>query len=64
MKRKELIKYIERFGCVFYREGRKHTVYLNPKNRQTSTIPRHTDVDEYLTIKICKDLGVPRIDSQ
>ncbi len=64
MKRKDIIRYIERCGCVFFREGKKHTVYLNPQNKQISTIPRHNDVDDYLANKICKDLGIPKIKSK
>jgi len=34
MKRADLIRHIESHGCVFVREGAKHTVYRNPANGQ------------------------------
>jgi mRNA interferase HicA len=58
VKRRYLIQLLEQQGCKFLREGKRHTVYLNPVNKQTSTIPRHTEVDEFLAKKICRDLGI------
>ncbi|VUT26989.1 MAG: YcfA-like protein [Candidatus Methanolliviera sp. GoM_asphalt] len=58
MKRRELIRHLEEHGCTFLREGRKHTVYYNPSNRKTSTIPRHTEIVDFLAKKICKDLEI------
>jgi len=59
MKRRELIRHLEYHGCVLFREGGKHTVYFNPTNRKTSTVPRHSEVIDRLAAKICKDLNVP-----
>jgi predicted RNA binding protein YcfA (HicA-like mRNA interferase family) len=59
MKRKDLIRYLESLGCEFLREGGKHTVYVNRKTKKVTTIPRHREIDEYLSKKICKDLGIP-----
>lgn len=60
MKRKNLIRHIEKYGCEFLREGGNHTVYVNRKEKKVSTIPRHREIDEYLSKKICKDLGIPK----
>ncbi|WP_322744718.1 type II toxin-antitoxin system HicA family toxin [[Phormidium] sp. LEGE 05292] len=60
MKRRELIQYLELNGCLFLREGKKHTVYYNPLNRKTSVIPRHTEIVDVLARKICKDLEIPQ----
>jgi predicted RNA binding protein YcfA (HicA-like mRNA interferase family) len=59
MKRKALIRHLEHHGCEFFREGKKHTVYVNRKARTSSTVPRHTEVKDFLARKICRDLGVP-----
>ena len=61
MKRIDLVKHIIIHGCVFVREGAKHSVFFNPKTRQTSTVPRHSEVDKFLARKICRDLGVEEI---
>ncbi|MBF0557122.1 MAG: type II toxin-antitoxin system HicA family toxin [Nitrospirae bacterium] len=58
MKRRDLIRYIERNRCELLREGSNHSVYLNVVEKKLSTIPRHREIDENLVRKICKDLGI------
>ena len=58
MNRADLIRHLEASGCVFVREGGKHTVYRNPANGRHSTVPRHREIKEGLVRKICRDLGV------
>jgi predicted RNA binding protein YcfA (HicA-like mRNA interferase family) len=60
MKRRDLIWHLEKNGCEFLREGSNHTVYVNRGEKKISTIPRHSNIDEYLSKKICKDLGIPK----
>jgi predicted RNA binding protein YcfA (HicA-like mRNA interferase family) len=59
LKRRDLIKYLRKNGCEFLREGSRHTVYVNRLKKKTSTIPRHNEVDDFLVLKICKDLEIP-----
>ncbi len=61
MKRNQLIKYLKKNGCDLFREGKKHTVYINPTENRVSTIPRHTEIDNNLAKKICKDLNIEKI---
>ncbi len=61
MKRREFIRYLERNGCHFLREGSRHSVYYNPETNKTSTIPRHNEIVDQLAKKICKDLGIKSI---
>jgi len=61
MKRRHLLKHLKIHGCVFLREGRNHTVYHNLTNDKISTIPRHAEIDDALSKKICKDLGITKI---
>jgi len=61
MKRKDLIKYLLKNGCVFIREGANHSVFFNPLLNRTSTIPRHSEINNFLAKKICKDLGITTI---
>jgi mRNA interferase HicA len=60
LKRKDVIRYLEKNGCDFLREGANHTVYVNRREKKVTTIPRHKEIDEYLVTKICKDLGIPK----
>jgi predicted RNA binding protein YcfA (HicA-like mRNA interferase family) len=59
MKRKDLIRHLKSHGCRLLREGGKHSIYVNPANNQTSTVPRHREIDDFLTRKICRDLSIP-----
>ncbi len=59
MKRVDLIRYLEKHGCVFHREGSNHTVYRRVGTVDVSVIPRHREVKEVIVRKICKQLGVP-----
>ena len=58
MRRVNFEKYLRRHSCVLYREGGKHSVFLNTKNNKTSSIPRHREIDDFLVRKICRDLGI------
>ena len=59
MKRQELIRHVESHGCLLLREGGKHSIFFNPANNQTTAIPRHREIDDFLARKICRDLGIP-----
>lgn len=58
MKRKDLIRYLNKNECFLVREGANHSVFCNKINKQISTIPRHNEINNFLAKKICKDLGV------
>jgi len=60
MKRRALIRHIEKSGCNLLREGRKHSMYINRVARKVTTVPRHNEIDDNLAWKICKDLGVEK----
>ncbi|MDT3778339.1 type II toxin-antitoxin system HicA family toxin [Nitrospira sp. MA-1] len=59
MKRTDLLRYLRAQGCEFLREGGRHSWWHNPNLNKRSAIPRHTEINENLARKICKDLGVP-----
>ncbi|MGD0075275.1 MAG: type II toxin-antitoxin system HicA family toxin [Candidatus Binataceae bacterium] len=59
MKRRDLLRHLEKHGCSLFREGKNHTVYMNRGARKTSTVPRHREVNEFLARKICRDLEIP-----
>ena len=58
MKRKDLIKHLLKNGCIFLREGARHSVFFNPLLKKSSTVPRHKEIDNFLAKKICRDLGI------
>ena len=48
MKRRDLIRELEKMGCVLIRHGRRHDWYQNPKTRVPQPVPRHREIKEYL----------------
>jgi len=58
MKKRKFERYLAKQACAFLRYGKGHDVWYNTKNFKTSTIPRDSEIDEWLTTKICKDLQV------
>ena len=64
MKRGKFITYLEFHGCYLVREEKKHSVYFNPRAERNSTVPRHTEVNDLLCEKICRDLSLPKIKSK
>jgi len=58
MRRRDLVKYLTTEGCIFLREGARHSVFFNPLTKRYSTVPRHNEIDNHLAKKICQDLGV------
>ncbi|TAL67117.1 MAG: type II toxin-antitoxin system HicA family toxin [Bacteroidetes bacterium] len=61
MKRNELLKYLNSYGCYQLREGSRHSWWFNPEQNRRSSVPRHVEISNNLCIKICKDLGIPPI---
>ena len=58
MKRKKLIRELEKAGCVLHRHGAKHDIYINPSTGKKTPIPRHNEIKESLCRLIRKQLGL------
>ena len=63
MKREKILKYFREHDCEVYREGKKHTIIFNRANAKITAIPRHPDINDKLVLSMCKDLGIPKIQS-
>jgi mRNA interferase HicA len=61
MKRRALVKHLEACGCRIKREG-KHTIYENAANEKATAVPRHSEINDFLARKICRDLEIPQPD--
>lgn len=59
MKLVDLVQHLVASGCYLLRDKGKHSVYVNPINNQTSAVPRHREINDFLARKICRDLGIP-----
>jgi mRNA interferase HicA len=60
MKRVDLIRHLEPMAANSCAEGNNHTVYVNRLERNSSTVPRHREVNDFLARKICTDLQIPK----
>lgn len=56
MKRRDLIKLLEKNGWQFYRSGGDHDVYSKGKEREA--IPRHAEIKEPLAKSLIKRHGL------
>ena len=61
MKRNDLLRHLKKEGCLPLREGARHSVFFNSQTKQTSTVPRHNEINNFLTKKICRDLGIKEV---
>jgi mRNA interferase HicA len=59
MKRLDLVKAIERLGCVLIRHGSRHDWYHNPLTGVSQPVPRHREIKEHMAKRIIKALSNP-----
>lgn len=48
MKRRDLLRHLEKHGCELLREGSNHTIYVNRRAQKSSAIPRHREIIEFI----------------
>ena len=56
MKRLDLERKLRMAGCYLKREGRSHSLWVNPKIGIVEAVPRHREIKEPLANKILKKL--------
>lgn len=59
MKLTDLERYLKTQGCLLYREGGSHTIWLNPKNHKVASVPRHREIKTGTVRVICRQLEIP-----
>lgn len=59
MKRRDLLRHLTDHGCILLREGSRHSWWQHPGLGKRSSVPRHTEINDHLARKICRDLGIP-----
>ena len=60
MKRSDFERHLRATGCQFEREGRRHSIWLNPANGASAAVPRHSELKRNTIRRICQDLGVEK----
>ena len=61
MKRLDLVRHLEKCGCVLLLEGGNHSVYINRAAQRSTAVPRHREINDYLARKICRDLQIAEL---
>lgn len=61
MNRGALVRHLRRYGCFLKREGRSHSLWCNPATGAVEAVPRHSEISNALSRKICRQLSVPEI---
>ena len=59
VKRRDIIRHLERYGFLFQREGGNHTIYSNGSIR--IPVGRHNTFDRNDANDICKQAKIPQI---
>lgn len=60
MKRIDLERHLREQGCILYREGGGHSIWLNPSLRKIASVPRHREIKDGTVRAICKQLEFRR----
>ena len=58
MKKHHLTRHLRRQGCSLLRQGQRHEWWRNDLTGERSAVPRHSEIQNLLAEKICRDLGV------
>ncbi|MBM4053805.1 MAG: type II toxin-antitoxin system HicA family toxin [Planctomycetes bacterium] len=48
MKRRDLERRLRIAGCYLKREGKSHSLWINPKNGVIEAVPRHNEIKDPL----------------
>jgi mRNA interferase HicA len=56
VKRRDLIRYLEKNGFHLLREGSKHSIYTNDK--KVIPVKRHKQLDRITANELCKQAGL------
>ena len=62
MKRVDLIRAIEKIGCILVRHDGRHDWSRNPETGASQPVPRHREIKEHLARHIIATLGNPHDD--
>jgi mRNA interferase HicA len=59
VNRRALEEHLRDHGCQFDHHGGRHDIWLNPTNKKTAPVPRHTTIRRGTVRSICKKLDIP-----
>lgn len=60
MKRRELLRRLQKEGCVLLRSGGNHDIYVCSRTGKKQPVSRHSEIDEHLARHIIRYLGLEK----
>jgi mRNA interferase HicA len=63
MKRRDVVRHLTAHGCELLREGGRHSWWQHTAAGRRSAVPRHSEINNHLVRKICRDLGIDEPES-
>jgi len=54
-----LLRHLRRHGCVLRREGKEHSLWENPQTGHAEAVPRHAEISNLLSRRICRNPALP-----
>lgn len=61
MKLGSFLRHLRFHGCFLKREGRSHSLWMNPATGAVQAVPRHSEISNALARSICRGLGIPQV---
>ena len=61
MRLNTLRRHLSRHGCYLKREGSAHSIWVNRATGAQDSVPRHSEIKDWLARRICRNLSVPEI---
>lgn len=58
MNNRAFIRELVSNGCYLRRHGKRHNLYVNPRNGRISAVPRHPEIKDSLCRLIRKQLEI------
>ncbi|MCA0360425.1 MAG: type II toxin-antitoxin system HicA family toxin [Armatimonadetes bacterium] len=58
MNKGDLVRHLSSEGCTLLREGKRHSIWINPATGETAAIPRHNTIKKNTARQICQALRV------
>jgi len=56
VKRLDLVKHLEKQGCILLRHGGRHDIFHQPATGASEPVPRHREINEVLANRILNRL--------
>ena len=61
MRLNALLRHLRHHGCQLLREGGSHSIWFNPETGEREPVPRHSEIDNIMARRICRNLSIPEI---